>query len=44
MSSKKYAAIKREKLTSKKRKYGTSSFKLSGVSRLCTIGKYYIEI
>jgi len=44
MCFKKYAAIKREKLILKKKKYGIFLFRLSEDSKLFMIGKYCTEI
>jgi hypothetical protein len=44
MFSRRYAVIKKEKLISKKRKYGTFLFRLLEVLKLSTIEKFCIEI
>lgn len=44
MSFRKFATTKNEKPTSKKRRSGTSSFKLSEDLKLCMIKRFCIEI
>ena len=39
----KFAATKRGKHTSKKRRFGTFSFRLCVVSKLCMTGRFYTE-
>jgi hypothetical protein len=44
MYSKRFVATKSGRLISRKRRSGTSSFKLLEVSRHCMIGRFCIEI